>query len=253
MKQSTKNEPIPYSLKRKKDRSTLWTFFEMFEKVFVFAFVNVVWLVVLWGVGIGKLVDSGFHDYFKHFTNWNWTLNSFYYFLEFIRIIYSYNHKDKYKNILTLYVDGFVFWLTFSASWFVFWGVFVMFANSTVIVTEIEKKYTLGFILNMEKLFHVLPAIVILFYFFIKQQVFGWTLQVLVNKSRIAYVSTWIYIIVIVCLSGIIAVALYYSTFDISSVYQIPSAVGLICVSVLEILQNILLFVFLRRRFHQDG
>jgi len=239
--------------KRKKKKELFFTTHHehTIEKIASVLLFNVLWLLFLWTFTIGKLVKSGFHDFFIHFTNWTWFANAFFFLLETLLLKIPRLCGYSNKNMATLYVLGFIFWVVNAMTWLVFWLVFIMFADNAGILLDMATEYDMGFLLDMDRLFHVVPLPVLLFYVLLEGRRIGWALSLLVYRTSFRSWISWFYLIVFVLASGLITLGVFHACFDMKVVYKITSPMWFILwvAFSVAIASNGLIFVYLRKRY----
>ena len=185
---------------------TLWTFF-----------IDVIM--------IGKIIDNA-HEYIIHFTNWTWTANALFWTADFFCSLYSLSQPKKYKNFYTLFILSVPFWITNGMSWLVFWLVFIMFADNSNILLNLTTinggEYTLGFVLDMDRVFHVLPPIFCLLYCFFRRKAFAWAIKIILYRGAFSNFFSWLYILTIV-FGPLIALIFYCVSYNIEYIYGIST------------------------------
>lgn len=224
------------------------------EKITDGFFFLVLWPVFIWTLLIGKLVKSGAHDFIIHFTNWNWAMNAIFFTVRLVgRLPHIISHKESPRNMISLYANGCLFWITNGMAWLVFWLVLFMLGDNPWMLIEMATDLDLGIILDMERVFHVFPTLFLLIYWALHGDEIAWPLRVLVyRKSFDTFPSSaWAYFIFNVLFGGLLVMAIYFACFDMQSVYGIVTSISLIaCVSVaIAFVLNGIMFVNLRRKY----
>jgi len=223
------------------------------ERISSGVFFNIMWPVVIWGLLIGKLVNGGTHDFIKHFTNWNWSMNAIFFTTRTIgRLPWILTGRTTHNRI-SLFANGCLFWLTNGMSWLVFWLVLIMLADNPDILLEMAKEFGLGMILDLDRVFHVFPTVFLLIYWAMCGHEISWPLQVLVYRGSFDgwRKITWVYFIFNVLFGGLLIMAIYFACFDISAVYGITtSSTFIVFLSIsISLVLNGLTFVNLRRKY----
>lgn len=189
-----------------------------------------VWTVALWLLLIGKLATDDFLSFINHYTNWSWVINAAFFMLD----IFSLFDKTRYMSMI---LGSSLFWLANASSWLVFWLVFIMLSDNPNIIIELSNqgggKYPLGFILDMDRVFHVLPAIFILVYFVIRRK------SVTRGVALVFYPTTSkaikaIYVLYIIIFSAT-PLGLYNIFFNFVEIYGITTNVSVIYVMAIII------------------
>lgn len=123
----------------------------------VFLFV---WSMALWMTAIYKLNSDGF-TFFRYFTNWNWTIQTIFFTIEFGAIFSG----IKILRIINL---SFVFWIVNGTTWLVFWLVFFMIRDNQEFLLKMTTleggPYEFWVVLYGHVLFHILISIVLLIF-----------------------------------------------------------------------------------------
>jgi hypothetical protein len=225
------------------------------EKIILFVMFNIVWTLVLLGIMIGKLVETGGHEYIIHYTNWCWTANVIFYLLETIGQLYSASlvHHGT-RNAFMVGVVGGVFWIANGMSWLVFWLVFVMLADNSNILLDMTTgyggQYTLGFVLDMDRLFHVLPALFNLLYCFLRKKQLAFAIEVLAYRGSFNHLDTWVYLLYIL-FGPLLSLVFYIVSYNISQIYGIttPLAILIFLAIAVVLIFNGATFLVVRRSF----
>jgi hypothetical protein len=209
---------------------------------FLFSFT---WALVLVGTLIGKFMYESLTSYVMHYTNWNWTINAIFFTVDTI----SYISSDLlYFNLV------FFYWITNASSWIVFWVVFILFQDNPDILTDLSKDeggdYSMGFLLNMNTLFHVLPAMFIMVYTLLRWSALKAVVNNVFHKesSQCERVSYFI-IFILYPLWGIF---IYYVSVDIRDVYGVTTNIWIIAAvvfGVAVIYNGVTLFLLMSSRY----
>lgn len=121
-------------------------------------------LVALWGlpvlgIAIGKWALEGSSGFWQHLTNWNFLLQG---------VFFSSALAAFWSRQATFWVHTFLFYTAWGVGWCVFWLAFVMVGDSPEEVLKLMSlyggEYDSGFVLVMDRLLHVVPAVMLLFY-----------------------------------------------------------------------------------------
>lgn len=200
------------------------------------------WTVTLWIFTIGKWASSGFLDYFTFFTNWSWTLSALFFILDFLSFFVEWSNyvfkRLRFFNILVLY------WFASGASWLVFWLVFFVLRDNPHILEKIamESGFSLGFVLVMERVFHVIPSIAFFVYLVIRRRYFFKIRAYLKHSSSSFYFYLYIGWIL---LSPILFLTGYAIAYDIETIYGVTTSLGIVIGTaiVVNILFNFIPFM----------
>jgi hypothetical protein len=220
--------------------------------VLTFFIFYVVWFLVLWIIGIGKIVHNGFHNYFKELTNWTWSINAIFYLVAGISKFSLFYKVPTEHNIVSLYANGALFWIANGMSWIVFILIFVLLGDNPAILMDEAEKYGLGFVLDMNALFHWVPTLINVLYLFLEQRILGWSVSILTGRTtRRTSIITWIYFVFVVLIGGAIGAGVYFSCFDPSDVYGITTPLWVLIPTglLVNIVFNALSFLTLRLLF----
>jgi len=131
--------------------------------------LSLLWSITLVTFLIGKIVIEGLESFVTHYTNWNWTISATY----FVSDVFSYIEDPKRPYYLFTLIATW-YWTMFGSAWLVFWLVFIMFQENpdalTSLSTDEGGKFGMGFLLNMNALFHYMPAIIATLYTFLRRK-----------------------------------------------------------------------------------
>jgi hypothetical protein len=190
----------------------------------------VVWAIVLWGLCVAKVVSEGVQSYFSHYTNWNWTINVIYFTGDLVTRF----SKDKMVRITYL---GSLFWLVYGSNWSVFFLVFLMFSENPGVLTDLATqnggKYGMGFLLNMNTVFHSLPLIAVLIYVVLAKSELAYVIKEMV--SRLKNTNYVVFSFLIAFLFPILAITIYSLCVDFHKVYGMTTNIGYIILIVLGV------------------
>jgi len=181
-----------------------------------------VWAIVVWLFGIGKLVSDGTTGYLIHFTNWSWTLQALFFTFDLIFLLNK-------NGSLTFYLVSIFFWLVNGVTWSVFWLIFIVLGNNPDLLIDVSDRgtgtHSLGFILDMDRVFHVLPAVMILFYIFLRRDKIAFTVFFFMNPSQSTFITAFVYGLVNMLAPIALALA-YFSTNDVEEVYGLTISIA---------------------------
>lgn len=201
------------------------------------------WTILVFLLGIGKLSLDGFGGYAIHFTNWQWTIQGFFFLTDILSLF------DK-TGFYTFYVVTIGFWLTNGVTWVVFVLIFVVLGENPDLLINMSDRGTgtlsLGLIMDFDRVFHVLPALMIFLYLFLRRDKIAFNSYFFMNNHdndwgiQLAYAG-------ISMGSTIYFALIYFAITDVNKVYGITLNIGyimLIGIAVLVIFNLIPFMVF---------
>jgi hypothetical protein len=199
-------------------------------------FFSFLWAGVLAGMLIGKLVLEGFESYSIHFTNWNWTISTVFFLLDVLA------YADP-SGIIRNYVHTFAFWVANGSAWLVFWLVFIMFKDNDQVLMNLWTgnggRYSMSFLINMNAIFHYVPAVFMLIYFALNNAQIAKAVHRILKRPKriqrsvhIAMVTTYV---VIVLGTHLFFIGMYDVFADIKAVYGLTTNFGFICLTALGV------------------
>lgn len=231
--------------------------------VFNVFFFDIVLPLIYWVTIIYKICSDGLGDYFNHFTNWNFTLQGCFFFAEFLsKLAMILNGKKIYKfekaeqNEFAFFAIGFFYWIALGSAVLVCILTVIMLGDNPDIIIELTSKYDLGFILGMDRFFHVFPLLAIGAYTFFQEKLIGKIMKTLVfrgafdfNKPNRAFFS-WAYLLIVIIFNPLFMLALYFACLDINVVYGIttPDWILLLFSLALVFISNGIVFIVIRYR-----
>ena len=199
------------------------TILERFFRFVIFFF----WAVLVWFVFIDKLSGNGLADYIEHLTNWAWTFHAFYFFFDII------SYFDK-SGSLAYYLHSQLLWILNGISWLVFWLVFFVLGDNPDLLLDISirggGKYDLGKVFIGDRMFHVVPAIILLVYFILRRNEIGLAVVDSMNPYRYSKTSRFINaFIVLVILPGLVVIS-YRLFSNIEKIYGVHTGDGILLI-----------------------
>ena len=205
--------------------------------------LDLIWIIILWIGIIAKVVEDSGADFLKHYTNWGWVFNAFYYTLDLIFLLMA----TRWLEFTLLYI---FFWqLTFQI-WMIFVLVFPMLLSNPGTITDNFKQnggqFDPGVVFVGDRIFHVVPVVVWFLYFYWRQADFiaiyhRMYYNYWANRHRDIYdwrnYGLFYYIVAMAFFqTGVFWV--YYNAFDFKIVYEVstPVWIGLLILIGLVIL-----------------
>lgn len=175
--------------------------------------LEVLWVLILWGVWVAKMVGDGPGPYSHYFTNWMWTINTIYFTVDLL----GYADWTGTVHFYWLYTAWWPFFGNVSA---VFWLVIILLGLDPKIVIEAAEQYGWGATLVGERLVHVIPYFVAIVYGFLRYEDITdvlarfWLRTV---RDRCIFAA---YVLLMVLLSNMIILG-YCANFDFQRVYGV--------------------------------
>ena len=213
-----------------------------FKRALLLIFI-IVWLLALYSAAILKITSDGFHSYFMHFTNWNWTIHIIFFSSE----LYALFTGHEWHRIINLIV---FFWIVNGTSWLVFWLVFLMIRdNPDAILGLIKEKggpYEAWVVLDGHALSHVLIIVTLLVYsMLVWRHLIDGVIFMVGRKIRsraFALASMMLYPLLII--------GLYITFFDFQTIYGLSTHLAwimLLAVAVVLIFNVLPVFLIMMR------
>lgn len=147
-----------------------------FEKVFsdIFFFL---WLVILWGVIIYRLVSTGgSSDLLNYYTNWSWILQAVFFLIDYIGRIVEWA-RDAAGVYIRFYNALGLFWLINGSIWLVIVLVTIIIEENPSLLTNAANDEggpgDLGLITDAHILIHYVPGYVILVFMILERRLVG--------------------------------------------------------------------------------
>lgn len=219
----------------------------MLVKTWLFFLFAWTWTIILIGVTIYKFIWTDQEDILKHYTSWNWILNTLFFVVERLGTIIDYFNPPSANKIykkVEFFVYSYLIWPIYGSSWVVFWLVYVIFSQNSDILIEHTKegggKYTLGQVILGDRLLHVMPVVALLIYFFFQLPEIIRVVQFWTRGKHI-----WFYL-VHNTLTPLLFLGFYTILFDTRDVYGItlhPALSFLIILSTLIVFVDLKIFV----------
>jgi hypothetical protein len=189
------------------------------------------WTTVLWILLIGKMVlgDDGVQDYFRHFTNWSWTLSALYFLIDVIAYVLPRRWRLRVRYFLITYC----FWWVSGTAWLVFWIVFVILNDNPLLLTNISDSggFSLGLVYCMDRIFHVLPPLVLWLYALFRRTYFYAALfhrYRQVQRWPVSGKIAWIMYVFGSTIAPLPLLFVYWFVFDIGQVYGLHAPIALL-------------------------
>lgn len=205
-------------------------------KAYTILVLTFTYAAVFWAVFAAKCAVEGFGEVMRYFTNWTFFITSLYFTAEFL----AYFPPPRFQQGLRLCF----WWMVFGQNVLVFCLVFLMMLNNYSIVEKLTDKnggdYTLGEVMDLEKLFHVIPTL-LLFYMCVinRTELKRAMCFVVLLRERGAGALASLVIIYHIA-SGTFMAILFQLAFGFNETYGTTIPVGL---GLLAVLMIILLFV----------
>jgi hypothetical protein len=216
--------------KRRESIEVEWSVWDLVEDIITTGYTLICFLGAL-GLLIGKFLYESFESYSVHFTNWNWTIMTLFYLCDLVSRVFG--RSSDFKKIVQMVL----FWVAYGTSWNVFWLVFVMFSDNEGVITELwignGGKYSMGFLINMNAVFHYLPAFSLSIYLFLNlDDVMDANLEIVRPHTSVIYKIVYGLFIVFMPLYFI---GIYDLVLDIHQVYGITTHIALLILLAITI------------------
>jgi hypothetical protein len=112
------------------------------------------WLLLLIAAAVEKICTTGAKDYFRHFTNWSWTGQIFFYYFLLVGLTGN-KHLNKFLiQWILIPIWGMV--------WIVFVLVLIMILNNGRFILRYIGHYEPGVVFFGNALFHYIPLVVLI-------------------------------------------------------------------------------------------
>ena len=184
---------------------------------------------------VAKVVEFGWFEYVRHFTNWSWTMQTLFYAITLLFIIVP--------DGTAIFV-GLTFLPLVTIVFSVWVGSSVLLIRDPAFITPFLAQWPAGVVMLGNDAVHVLPVIIIIFYAWLQGPLVGYGLR----RTAHAALYGWgpVYFLVF-CVwqtwgGALLAIGLYRMFFDPNEVYRttlpeaealgLPLVVGLIVAGV---------------------
>ncbi len=227
----------------------------VWQTIGVFLFPLTLWGFPVLGIAIGKWILEGSTGFWSHLTNWNWLLQGVFYASLWIAFLIDWcvndssnrscsSHRRKRKDA-TFWTHSLLFPVAWAMCWLVFWLAFFMVGDSPDQVLKLMDlyggAYDPGFVLVMDRLLHVVPAVVNLFYVALRRYELGYFVSYYfrnhqphaLNRTRFHWLGTMLLLFYV---GPAFLILLYLLLFDPNQVYNLSLHPALLYVSGLGIL-----------------
>jgi len=206
--------------------------------------------IFVWIILIGKIVSGGFGEYLKHLTNWSWTLHAIYFLFD------SLSYFDSTDSII-YFLTSHVLWTVNGITWLVFWLVFFVLGDNPDLLLKMSTleggEYDLGAILIGDRVFHVVPSIIILAYFFLKRIEIGMAVADIMNPMKHSFLVRMISNALILIVFPLIIILSYNIILDMDDVYGVHTPLVIILMTGLIIIaiHNVIPFTLYYKQYKQ--
>ena len=214
--------------------------------------VDIMWLIVLWGGVVGKIINDSLTEYVKHYTNWNWTANAVYYTFDLLFILRS----NRFPESILLLV---FFWMLTCNNWFVFTLVFPMLISNPGTITDNFKEnggdFSPGIVFVADRVFHVMTIVFWFIYFALRIIDFIELYNLLFKEGWMKrHKDPWnlwnygiIWYIILMSIYSPLFFFVYYNAFDFRIIYEVSTPIwaGIIVIVGVTILSIIYPIIFL--------
>jgi hypothetical protein len=248
--QSTRNSIRGYACRQRLARCELPRRFHDGRIILQICF-TVIFCVVLWGGFIGKLASESFLDFIEHYTNWVWSICTFF----FTALVISLMMATRWMEMQVLFI---FLWPTMFNTWVMFFLVFLMLLSNPGTITDNFKEnggdFDPGVVFNADRLFHVIPPFFVLITIFVLSTDIREMYDVIFDKQWRDHFkrpfkvenNTVFYYIFLMSAFSVLPFFVYYNAFDFHVVYSVstPLWAGLLVVIAVLILAVIMPIVY---------
>lgn len=205
-------------------------------KILIPLILTFAYAVIFWIVFAIKCYVEGFGEVMRYFTNWTFFITGVYFTVEF----FTYFTPLRVQQMLR-----FLFWwMVFGQNVIVFCLVFIMMLSNSSIVEKLTEKnggdFTLGEVLDLEKLFHVIPTVFLFYLCIINRNDIKESMMMVresINKGAYALTA---FMVLFHTFSGSFMAILFQVVFGFNETYNTSIPVGL---GVLAVICIIAIFV----------
>ena len=196
-----------------------------------------IWTIVLLGIFVVKISTDDFGDFSDHYTNWNWTLSTVFFTIDSITVIMELFGSRLHAYYGRLLINTTFFWLVNASAWLVFWLMFIVLEDNPNIFINLSTqgggKYYLGFVYDLDRVLHILPAICILLYYIFRRKSITRAVSLIYFKKNLILIK-FAYVLYILVLSAI-PLGIYDLAFNFQVIYKITTNLAIVYVSAIVI------------------
>lgn len=156
-------------------------------------FIVIMWNVLFWFIFPLKIQSGGVYETESYFTNWTFGITGGYFTIHLLAFL------DR-TRALQKYVYFYLFWMVLGQNLIVFFLVFALMALNWSLMSSMVREnggeYTFGEVVDLEKVFHVLPTFFLVYLYAIDEHSIRNSLVVIrsvMNKRK--KVAAWLVII----------------------------------------------------------
>lgn len=208
--------------------------------------ITFLWSLVLILGFIGKWVSDSAKEFLDHYTNWVWSINTFFYPIYFFSLFQASRTIEKYL----LYI----FWWPLSFNnWAMFILVFLMLLSNPGTVTDNFKEnggdFSAGVVLVADRVFHVIPPLMWFIVFSFNSKDLREIYKIMYQDSILRwFFNPWdvrnnmvFFYILITMFVSVAPFFVYYNAFDFKIIYEVSTptwcgiliVIGVLIISVL--------------------
>ncbi len=248
---STHNSIRGYACRRKLSKCELPKRFYDGRIILQICF-SLIFAIILWGGFIAKLASESFFEFIQHYTNWVWSMVTFFCTVLCISLMMS----TRWMELQVIYV---FLWPVMFNTWTMFFLVFLMVESNPGTITDNFKEnggdFDPGDVFVADRLFHVVPPIFMLLTLFvlstdIKEMydvIFSSQWQKRFKKPYVIANNSIFFYILMMSIASLLPFFVYYNAFDFRWVYSVKTSIWIgillvICVLVLVVILPIVYF-----------
>jgi len=140
----------------------------MIRQAVVLAVAQTVLVIVMTAAAVGKIVEFGWHDFVRHFTNWAWTAQA---------LFYGFTLPAAFRPGWAAAVVGVALLPLVTIVVTVWLGSSLLLVHDDGFVTDLFEMWPPGVVMVGNDVFHVLPVIVLLAYIFLQRHLVAYGLR----------------------------------------------------------------------------
>lgn len=155
--------------------------------VVILGVLQLTWAVMMGLAAIFKIVEYGFYQYIRHYTNWSWTLQALFYFATMgapfilVGLVSPYGPIGRFTRAVIvlgfLPLNGIV--------WSVLVLVSVLLGTKSPFLTDVFAQLDPAIVMLGNDLYHFWPTVVILIYYIVYNKVIHFAINALYAHQRL--------------------------------------------------------------------
>jgi hypothetical protein len=222
----------------------------------------IAWNLVFWTIFPAKLAVDGFFETFGFFTNWTFAQNGVYFTLELAGYVMSFTHPGGGWRSYQKYLRYILLWSVIGANFLVFFLVFLLMMDNWEMMESMTQQgggtYTLGVVVDFEKLFHTVPTLFCLYFYAGIREEVSESMQDVRDMMANAktHGAAW-FVITMQLFSGAILMFMFEALLGFNAVYSahIPVSLGILfaLVIVIAVVMPLYYIAFVDERFYSPA